>query len=77
MPKVHSSRYVEVSRTKAQSATNPYWPLAAGSIVMLLAMAMVKHSGWKGTVALATFRIECKHVDDKSSNYRRLPKRDR
>ena len=72
MPKVQSSRYVEVNRTKGKSPTNPtYWPMAAGTIVMMLAMAVVNHSGWKGHRSpLATFRIECKHVDDKSSNYR-------
>ena len=70
MPKVHSSRYVEVSRTKAQSATNPNWPLAAGSIVMLLAMAMVKHSGWHGHRAPVTnFRVQFQHQDKNSAAF--------
>ena len=70
MPKVHSSRYVEVSRTKAQSATNPYWPLAAGTIVMLLAMAMVKHSGWRGHRAPVTdFQVQFQHQDENSAAF--------
>ena len=70
MPKVQSCRYVEVSRTKAQSATNPYWPLAAGTIVMLLAMAMVKHSGWHGHRAPVTdFQVQFQHQDENSAAF--------
>ena len=70
MPKVQSCRYVEVSRTKAKSATNPYWPLAAGTIVMLLAMAMVKHSGWHGHRAPVTdFQVQFQHQDEHSAAF--------
>lgn len=72
MPKAQSSRYVEVNRTKGKSAANQtYWPMAAGTIVIMLAMAVVNHSGWKGHRSpLTGFRIECKHVNDNSSAFR-------
>lgn len=71
MPKDQSSRYVEVKRTKGKHATNQtYWPMAAGTIVIMLAMAVVNHSGWKGhRSSLTAFRIECKHVDNNSSAF--------
>ena len=67
MPKVQSCRYVEVRRTKGKSAANPYWSLAAGTIVMVLAMAMVKHSGWHGHRDPVTdFRVQFQHLDENS-----------
>ena len=78
MPKAHSSRYLTVSRKKADfEKPNPYWPLAAGTIVMLLAVAVVNHSGWSGHKSdVTTFRITFKHEAGESEafrpNYREL-----
>lgn len=70
MPKVRSCRYVEVSRSKVKPATISYWPLAAGIIVMVLAMAMVKHSGWRGHRAPVTdFQVKFQHQDENSAAF--------
>ena len=68
MPRAQSCRYVEVSRAKAKPATNHnYWPLAAGTIVLMLAIAVVNHSGWTGHRSpVMTFAVDCKHMDDRS-----------
>ncbi len=71
MPKGQSSRYVEVSRKKAKPATRQtYWPLAAGTIVMMLAVAVVNHSGWRGQRGSITgFRVSYRHIEDQSGAF--------
>ena len=70
MPKVQSCRYVEVIHTKAKAISNPHWPLAAGTIVMVLAMAIVKHSGWRGHRAPVTdFQVQFRHHEKNSAAF--------
>ena len=73
MRKGQSCRYVEVSRTKAKpAATNPYWPLAAGVIVLVLAMALVKHSGWRGHRSPVTnFKIQFQYMNEISDDFQK------
>jgi hypothetical protein len=60
-----------VTRKKAKPGTSKtYWPLAAGTIVMMLAVAVVNHSGWRGQHGSITgFRISYRHIEEQSSAF--------